>query len=123
ADDSVVSEDAPVLLERMGVLDARLTRGRVPDVGEEGSRPNVLGTDDERLAAVRRGRFAVHRGRPVGVEGAEPDPVRLARALQDQAQRRVEQPERRLDVLSAAGHAEKPAHGLILWSLADRAKP
>ena len=65
ADDPVVRQEPPVLLERVRVLQARLRLGRVADVGEEGGGANIERPCDERLAAVRGDRLAVDVGRPV----------------------------------------------------------
>jgi hypothetical protein len=109
--DSVVREHAPLLLERMRVLERVLRRGGMPDVRDERTRAHLLRTGDERLAPVRLRRLLPDRGRAVVGERAEADAVRLVLALQHQARRRVEQPEGRLDLVRPAGHAEEAAHG------------
>ena len=110
AEHPVVGEEPPLLLEGMRVLEARLGLGRVSDVGEERAGPHLLRVGDERLTPVRRDRLAVDHRRAARAEAAEPNSVRLALALEQQARRRGEEPELRLDLAGSAAHPEKPAH-------------
>jgi hypothetical protein len=99
AEHAVVREQPPVLLERVRVLDRRLTRGGVADVGEEGSRADLMRVGDEGLAAARGHRLAINPRRPVTVERPEPDAVGLRLAQRHEARRRVQQPEGRLHLV------------------------
>src|SRR5437763_14853265 len=101
---AVVGEQAAVLLERMGVLERWLTRRGVADVGQERSRADLLGPVHEGFAAVRSHGLAPHTRRAVGLERAEADAVGLRLALEQEAVRRIDQPERRLHLVLSPAH-------------------
>ena len=111
ADHAVVREQPAVLLERVRVLDRRLTRGGVADVREERARADLVGVGDERLAAVRGDGLAIDPRRAVGIERPEPDPIGLGLAQRHEARGRVQQPERRLHLVRPTAHPEQSTHG------------
>ena len=75
--DAVVGEQAPLLLERLSVLERYLARGGVADVGEERCRLDLLGLGGEAGVLVGRSGAAVEDGSALRRERADARAVRL----------------------------------------------
>jgi hypothetical protein len=109
AEDAVVREQAPGLLEGMGVLQLQAPVGRITDVGHERARLELPRLTTKVLVLVGGHHLLFDRRASVPVT-ADPSSVGLAAALVGERIRRLEQPERRLDRLGTAGHSEESTH-------------
>ena len=107
---AVVGEQAPVLLEGVGVRERQRARRGEAHVRQERARALAARLAREGGVGKGRDRRLVDDRPPLRVEDPQARPVGVAPALRGEAVGRIQQPQLRAHRLGPTAHREQPAH-------------